>query len=462
MDVARAMDFVLVFMAAVGGYYGYIFVHRTAPAGGLGRYIVPSLLGGALFVWTTEKTRGYDLVRLKRFRDQITGLATNWLVATLILVMAAFLGGLSAFYSRFWFLSWSALALSFVLSARMFLCSLLTKPAQNLAARNVAIVGIGDSPLALFERFRERTDDGITVCGVFNDDNHEGHVKTVGTPAQGNIDDLLQLAQEVELDQVILALPLGDQDRLVTLANKLKQLPCEVMISVQPIGQMLQVRGLSHLAGVPLLEIVKRPMKRWQIVMKWLEDKCLTVAMLTVVAPLMLLIGLLIKYDSRGPVLFVQERLGFNNKIIRVLKFRTMRVEHEDRSGGRRTLPGDPRVTRMGRLLRKTSLDELPQLINVLRGEMSLVGPRPHAVAMRINERPYSEAVGGYAQRHRVKPGITGWAQINGLRGEVDSLERGRARVDYDLEYIERWSLWLDLKILALTLPAVWSCRNAY
>jgi lipopolysaccharide/colanic/teichoic acid biosynthesis glycosyltransferase len=139
-----------------------------------------------------------------------------------------------------------------------------------------------------------------------------------------------------------------------------------------------------------------------------------------------------------------------------------MYVEAEDRSGAQRTVPADPRVTRIGRIIRALSLDELPQLINVLKGEMSLVGPRPHAIAMKVEDLPYCDAIPEYPQRHRVKPGITGWAQINGLRGEVNSLARGHARVQHDLYYIERWSLWLDLKILALTLPAVLKRRNAY
>ena len=159
---------------------------------------------------------------------------------------------------------------------------------------------------------------------------------------------------------------------------------------------------------------------------------------------------------------FTQDRHGFNNKIIRVIKFRTMYVDVEDRSGGRRTVRGDPRVTKVGRILRALSLDELPQLFNVLKGEMSLVGPRPHAVAMKVGDSRYCDAVAEYAQRHRVKPGITGWAQINGFRGEVSSIEKGSARVQYDLEYIKQWSLWLDLKILALTVPAVLSARNAF
>jgi polysaccharide biosynthesis protein PslA len=166
--------------------------------------------------------------------------------------------------------------------------------------------------------------------------------------------------------------------------------------------------------------------------------------------------------ESRGPVLFVQDRFGFNNNVIRVLKFRTMFVDRGDVSGAQRTVRNDPRVTRVGRVLRWLSFDELPQLLNVLRGEMSLVGPRPHAIAMRAGDQLYFEAVEDYAQRHRIKPGITGWAQVNGCRGEIDTLAKARARVDHDLYYIENWSLWLDLKTAVLTVLVLLTRQDAY
>jgi len=184
--------------------------------------------------------------------------------------------------------------------------------------------------------------------------------------------------------------------------------------------------------------------------------------LLALLAPVMAVAALAIKLDSRGPVLFAQERFGFNNRVIRVLKFRTMHPERGDPSGAQRTVRNDPRITRVGRLLRQFSLDELPQLLNVVRGEMSLVGPRPHAIMMKAGDRLYYDAVEDYLTRHRVKPGITGWAQVNGLRGEIDTLEKARQRVVYDLHYIEDWSLWFDLKILLMSLNVLFARDNAY
>ena len=183
-----------------------------------------------------------------------------------------------------------------------------------------------------------------------------------------------------------------------------------------------------------------------------MEDKLLGSLLLIFVGPLMALTAILIKLDSPGPVLFVQKRFGFNNEVIGVLKFRTMHIDRADPSGAQRTVRNDPRVTRLGRILRWLSFDELPQLINVIRGDMSLVGPLPHAVAIKAGDRLYGEAVERYLHRHRVKPGITAWAQVSGLRGEVDTLEKAHARVAQDLYYIEHWSRWLDLKILLKTV----------
>jgi exopolysaccharide biosynthesis polyprenyl glycosylphosphotransferase len=212
------------------------------------------------------------------------------------------------------------------------------------------------------------------------------------------------------------------------------------------------VGGIGYVGTVPVLEVVDRPLKNWRAVAKWMEDKLLGSLLLIFVGPLMALTAILIKLDSPGPVLFVQKRFGFYNEVIGVLKFRTMHIDRADPSGAQRTVRNDPRVTRLGRILRWLSFDELPQLINVIRGDMSLVGPRPHTVAMKAGDRLYGEAVERYLHRHRVKPGITGWAQVSGLRGEVDTLEKAHARVAQDLYYIEHWSRWLDLKILLKTV----------
>jgi exopolysaccharide biosynthesis polyprenyl glycosylphosphotransferase len=209
--------------------------------------------------------------------------------------------------------------------------------------------------------------------------------------------------------------------------------------------------------------VFDKPITDWDVVMKWLFDKFVGGAALLAAAPVMLLVALAIKLDSRGPIFFKQKRYGFNNELIEVYKFRSMYVDQCDATASKLVTKGDARVTRVGRFIRKTSLDELPQLFNVVfKGNLSLVGPRPHAVHAKAADRLYDEAVDGYFARHRVKPGITGWAQISGWRGETDTQEKILRRVEHDLYYIENWSVIFDFYILAKTPFALAKSENAY
>ena len=203
-------------------------------------------------------------------------------------------------------------------------------------------------------------------------------------------------------------------------------------------------------------------MSDWSVALKAIEDRTLAALGLLVLSPLLALIAIAVKLDSRGPVFFRQARYGFNNESIGVYKFRSMYVDQCDAGAVRLVTKGDPRVTRVGAFLRRTSLDELPQLINVLRGALSLVGPRPHAMQAKAEGHIYDQVVEGYFARHKVKPGITGWAQVNGWRGETDTVEKIEQRVAHDMFYIENWSMLLDLKILALTPIALFTTKNAY
>jgi Undecaprenyl-phosphate glucose phosphotransferase len=329
-------------------------------------------------------------------------------------------------------------------------------PKDSHLARNIVIVGAGDEGQQLVAKLQRSQDKSIAIRGIFDDRKSRIPQTVGGVSVLGTSDDLICFARQVRIDDVIIALPLDAERRLKTFFEKLHGLAIDVRLSVEPIAEKFQIRGMSYIGSAPVLEIADRPLKDWRAVTKWLEDKFLAVLLLIAFAPLMAIVALSIKLDTRGPMLFVQQRFGFNNEAIRVLKFRTMYVDQCDRSGGQRTVQHDPRVTRVGRIIRALSIDELPQLINVLRGEMSIVGPRPHPIAMEAGEGVlYSDAVARYFHRHRVKPGITGWAQVNGLRGEVDTLAKASARLVHDLYYIEHWSPWLDLKILLKTLAVI-------
>jgi polysaccharide biosynthesis protein PslA len=328
-------------------------------------------------------------------------------------------------------------------------------------ARNIVIVGAGNHAGWLIRKIQGTQAEDLNIRGLFDDRKSRIPAAIAGVPVLGTTDDLIDFVRREIVDEVLIALPLADCERITSLGRKLQALAIDVRVSIEPLPGSLRARTVDYLGDARVLDLVERPLKGWPGIVKILQDRFLSLALLICSGPLMLVIAVLIKLDSRGPVLFVQERFGLNNSVIRVLKFRTMDGSCGDPSGQRRTVRNDPRVTRAGRILRRLSLDELPQLINVIRGDMSLVGPRPHAVAMMAGDQFYYEAVEEYRRRHRVKPGITGWAQVNGSRGEIDTLEKARARVRLDLHYIEHWSLWLDTKILFKTVCLL-MCKAAY
>ena len=249
---------------------------------------------------------------------------------------------------------------------------------------------------------------------------------------------------------MIFSLPITAEGRILQMLKKLWVLPVDIRLSAHSNKLRFRPRSYSYLGNVPVLDVFDRPITDWDVVMKWLFDKIVGGLALICAAPLMLLVAIAIKLDSRGPVFFKQRRHGFNNEVIEVYKFRSLYADMTDHSVQKSVTKDDPRVTRVGRFIRKTSIDELPQLFNVVfKGNLSLVGPRPHAVNQKIENRQFDEAVDGYFARHRVKPGITGWAQINGWRGELTSPDKIKQRVEHDLYYIENWSLLFDFYILA-------------
>ena len=278
----------------------------------------------------------------------------------------------------------------------------------------------------------------------------------------GGFDALLQLARTGQLDQVILALPQIRQDRLEYIADTLSAASIDLCVLPRETLELKTGYRVNFLGSLPVFAIWQQPIRDVDGIVKEVLDRGLAIVALVVLSPILLLTCLAIRLESKGPILFRQKRFGFNNNEISVLKFRSMYIDRQDTSGAERTQKNDPRVTRVGRFIRRTSIDELPQLFNVLKGDMSLVGPRPHATMMRVGDKYYFDAVKGYTARHRVKPGITGLAQVRGLRGEIATTERARKRVEYDVYYIENWSPLLDIRIMIETvLKLIWD-KNAY
>jgi len=326
----------------------------------------------------------------------------------------------------------------------------------------VAIVGAGPVADRLNTHLRNTKADRIELLGIFGD--LPAGAEGSSTWPVGSIDDLVALSKRRAIDWILVALPAVDEARLGSIVQRLEVLSIPIALCPSNVGLRLSGEMVEYTGnGMPVMLLADRPIKRWNAVLKGAEDVLLSRILLLLLLPLMALIALAIKLDSPGPIIFKQRRHAFNNSEFDIYKFRTMRY-CGDVSGDwlEQTARFDRRVTGVGRFLRSTSLDELPQLFNVVKGEMSLVGPRPHAVNMRTEDRLGSEITGEYAHRHRVKPGMTGWSQVNGARGATTTTAQLRHRVALDLMYIDNWSLWLDLKILVLTFREVLKRTNAY
>ena len=325
----------------------------------------------------------------------------------------------------------------------------------------VAVVGAGPLAQRLL-RSLNASPGGLRIFGVYDHQASALPTRCMGYPILGSIETLVNDVREHGIDTVIVALPFDAEHLVVDTLNKLSLLPVDVRLCPGALTLRLGTVQASHVGGLTFLNVIDRPLRDRTWILKSIEDRILALLIVTLISPLMMAIALLIKLDSPGPVLFRQKRYGFNNQLIEILKFRTMYHELSDAKAERLTQRDDPRITRLGAFLRRTSLDELPQFLNVLRGDMSIVGPRPHALSAKAGTLLYPEAVKHYDARHRMKPGITGWAQVNGWRGETETLEQIRKRVEHDLYYIEHWSLALDLRIILRTVLGGFTGRNAF
>lgn len=376
-----------------------------------------------------------------------------------------FFAQLGGMYSRLWLTSYFGIGLFALYGARLFLYGIVRRwTREGRLDRRGVVVGGGDPGEHLVTALERQRDSDVRLVGVFDDRGDDRAPTTcAGLQKLGTVDDLVEFARRTRVDLVIFSLPISAETRILQMLKKLWVLPVDIRLSAHTNKLQFRPRSYSYIGSVPVLDVFDRPIADWDVVMKWLFDKIVGGLALLAGLPVMAIVAIAIRLDSRGPVLFRQKRYGFNNELIEVFKFRSMYVEATDATAAKLVTKGDPRVTRVGRFIRKTSLDELPQLFNVvLKGNLSLVGPRPHAVHAKAVDRLYDEAVDGYFARHRVKPGITGWAQINGWRGETDNDEKIQRRVEHDLYYIENWSVLFDLYILAMTPFSLLKTENAY
>ena len=316
----------------------------------------------------------------------------------------------------------------------------------------IAVIGAGPIAHRLLYSLVSIPDRSCRIVGVYDDRKTRIQQHCAGHRVMGGIEDLIWEIRSGYVDIVILALPLSADRRIQEILERLGTVAVDIRICPDQFGLQLGRFEVSNFGGSSVLNVLDRPVRHWREVAKAVEDRVLAFLILLLISPLLCVIAIAIKWDSPGPVFFRQNRWGYNNRIFKMLKFRTMHHAMTDHDAVRLVSQGDARVTRLGRFLRRTSLDELPQFINVLRGEMSIVGPRAHALAVRAGELLYQDAVRNYDARHRVKPGITGWAQVNGWRGETRTVEQIVRRVEHDLYYIQNWSVVMDLKIIFRTI----------
>ncbi|WP_312454352.1 undecaprenyl-phosphate glucose phosphotransferase [Pseudescherichia sp.] len=417
-------------------------------------HLLMALMALVVFQMIGGMTDFYRSWRGVKISTELVLLLQNW---TLSLIFSA---GLMAFNSDFnddfsLFFAWyvlSSIGLVVCRSLIRFGAGWLRNRGYN--TRRVAIAG--DLPVGqmLLESFRNEPWLGFEVVGVYHDVSPEG----VSADWAGTIEQLIEDAKAAKIHNVYIAMSMNDAASIKKLVNELAETTCSVILIPDVFTFNILHSRIEEMNGIPVVPLYDTPLSGLNRVLKRIEDIVLSSLILLMISPVLLSIAAAVKLTSPGPVIFRQTRYGMDGKPIMVWKFRSMKVMEND-SVVTQATQNDPRVTRVGNFLRRTSLDELPQFINVLTGGMSIVGPRPHAVA---HNEQYRTLIQGYMLRHKVKPGITGWAQINGWRGETDTLEKMEKRIEFDLEYIREWSLWFDIKIVFLTIFKGFVNKAAY
>ena len=364
-------------------------------------------------------------------------------------------------FSRAWLMTWSVTSAIALCGFRLLTASAVQRLIRSgRLTRNIAIVGANEVGQQLAAKFIHEC-TGTRLVGVFDERQSRFLKSANGSITVQQFPALYEMLHRGSVDEVVIAIPPYASYRILELTRRFHPFAVSLRVLVPKGYEHFRVLSARRYGDIGTFRVMGKPLDEVAVVVKRIEDVVIALLCVLVALPIMLIIVLSIKFDSRGPVFFRQKRLGANNLPFDLLKFRPMFVEQTDPLGRQLTRAGDPRITRVGRFLRRASLDELPQLINVLRGEMSLVGPRPHALAATAAGVSYARAISEYPIRHRVKPGMSGWAQVNGWRGETTTIEQIRRRVEHDLYYVENWSLTFDLLILGRTVFAVLSRANA-
>ncbi len=455
-EVVGLVDVALILAAAAIPYFGYVTYNAV---------LVEYYIFCVGFVTTTtilmlSRSGMYEPLALVRPVSKSDLVIVSVVSAFLFFLTIAFSLKVSDLYSRIWIYTFAGLSVTFLLIGRIAVGQALRRlDARRVIGRNLVVLGSGAEAERFLEAFQRKRPCLADVVAVFGPTDGAGG-EVAGHRIRGGAAALVAYARSNRVDDIVIAMPLNADGPLQETLEALKELPVNVYVASQLLDYELRFKpAFGYPRELPLFEVVQRPISGWNALLKNLEDYVLATLLLLILSPLLILIALAIKIDSPGPVFFMQPRLGFNNKEFRIYKFRSMYHRKIPEARVKQATKGDPRVTRVGRFIRRTSLDELPQLLNVLNGTMSLVGPRPHALS---HNEDYGRRIRGYFARHKVKPGITGWAQVNNLRGETETLDKMQARVEYDIYYAENWSLLFDLRILIMTVFVVLFQKTAY
>jgi len=423
-------------------------------------YIIAGLSAVVIFGLVGRFTEIYTSWSGRPLRDEFFRITVAWLLTFLTLVFIAFVTKTTEQFSRVVLVAWLVATPLLLILSRYLLRQIFAHLRRlGVNNRNVAIVGMTQNGLHFARDLENRPEFGYHVVGFYDDRKERIHSEVLNYYSHlGDFEDLIVSARNGEWDQIYIALPVEARKRMLHLLNQLSDSATPIRLLPDYFTTNLLQSKFIEIADNPVLCIYDSPFSADHALIKRLEDLFFGTIILTLISPIMLIVAAAVKLTSPGPILFRQNRYGQKGEKIRVWKFRTMTV-CEDGDDIKQATRGDSRYTKIGEFLRKTSLDELPQFFNVLQGRMSIVGPRPHAVA---HNEQYRNVIPGYMLRHMIKPGITGWAQVNGWRGETNTIYKMRKRVEFDLEYMREWSLWLDIKIIFLTVFRGFTDKNAY
>lgn len=418
----------------------------------------------AAYVLFAELFRLYRIVAFQAAFDPIVRSLAIWSTMFLTLLSVSFLTGVGSQTSQAWVVVWFFAGTITLVAFRISAARTIRAWAEaGRLQRNVIVVGGGKTGQRVIAALKAADFPFINISGVFDDRSGDRAPDDIdGVKKLGSFDELVRFSRSNRVDMLLVALPMSAERRMVELLKKLWVLPVDIRLSALDSHLRFARGTYSYIGNVPFLDIYEKPLTDWNYALKGILDRTVAALMLLASLPLFAIVAIAIKLESPGPVFFKQRRYGFNNELIEVYKFRTLKHEQADANASKLVTSDDDRVTRVGKWLRKSSIDELPQVITVLKGDMSVVGPRPHAVLAKAGDKLYGDVVDGYFARHRVKPGITGWAQINGWRGETDTDEKIERRTEFDLYYIDNWSLLFDIYIILRTPLALIKGENAY